>query len=331
MNIIISFWVREAAYVSNGKIKSNLGFLKSAKIKFKRLTGKYDIAFALAGGGCKALYALGVGYKIRSWGLRIREISGVSAGSAFALSIISENEEEAIEYFEEMVKRNKSNFRWLNLLQGKRPFPHENMYRRAIKNSLDLDKIKESGARVFIQAIKAFPRKHKMYNFWNKLNLVPASISAVLLDDRDKERGILNNRVAKIVKKWNLQEIIFTEEDFTYPEIVEQIIMNSSSVPPVVSMQRIKGEYYFDGGLTNNLLLEKFSPGLKRIGVYYEDSTVIGKDPEILKGTYLIRPKRNLPITSFDYTNAPMARATYELGKWEAELHKEKIMEFLKS
>ncbi|MEM7180935.1 MAG: patatin-like phospholipase family protein [Spirochaetota bacterium] len=303
---------------------------------FSRITDKIqtlfppnEISFALAGGGCKALYALGVGYRIRSWGLKIKEISGVSAGSAMALMILSEAEELSIEYFEELLKRNNSNFKLWNLITGKRPWPHESMYRRTIRYGIDFEKIGRSGVRIFIATVKAFPRKNIWKNYWNKLQLIPPTMRAFILDELDKEQGKPCNRVDKIVKKWKLKEIVFTNEDFKYPEVTEQIIMNSSSVPPILSFQNINNEYYLDGSLTNNLLLEKFTPGRKKLAVYYDNTTLIGKDPSVLQETYFIKPKRKLPIEKFDYTNATGARLAYEMGKEDAETHKNKIFSFL--
>jgi predicted acylesterase/phospholipase RssA len=301
------------------------------RFKNSFLSKPKEISFALAGGGCKALFALGVGERLRNWGIRIREISGVSAGSAAALMILSGKEEESIEYFEELLKRNNSNFYVKKLFKGKRPFPHENMYRRTIRYSIDFKKIKESGAKIYISAIKAFPKKTTIKNFWNKLNLIPRTMRAVLLDDRDKDRGIPFNRVEKIINKWNLKEILFTEDDLSSPEIAEQIILNSSSIPPVFSFQKTNGEYYLDGGLTNNLLIEHFSNKYKKIAVYYEDSTLIGKVPDILKDVFLIKPFSKLPIVTFDYTNSLGARKTFEMGREEAEKRKSEIYNFLEA
>ena len=237
---------------------------KTIRKKIKKVFKNNEIALAIAGGGCKALYGLGVGFKLRSWGIKIKEISGVSAGSAIGLMIISQREEEGIEYFEQLLKRNKSNFRPHHLLMGKRPFPHENMYRRTLRYSIDFEKVSRSRVKIFILAVKAFPRKGNFHNYWKKLLLIPKTMRAVLLDEKDKEKGLPGNRVNKIVKDWNLKEVIFTNKDFQYPAITEQIIMNSSSIPPVLSFQRINEEYYLDGGLTNNLLLEQFSNTRKK-------------------------------------------------------------------
>ncbi len=302
------------------------------KTGFYKVFGQPKTALAFAGGGCKALYALGVGSRLRQWGIRFNEMSGVSAGAAFILTILSEREEDALEYFEELVKRNPKNFHITNLLKGKRPYPHEQMYRRAIRTHLDLEKIKKSGTKVFILSIRAFPREEKFYNYYRKARLIPQTARAIILDEKDKEKRIPCDRVGRIVQRWNLTEVIFTEKDFIYPEMVEQIVMNSSSVPPVVSFQRIQGEYYLDGGVTNNLLLEKFSPGIKKIAVYYDDVTIVDKDKRLLDETFLIQPKGGrLPITTFDYTNAKKARATFELGKEDAERLKSKIYEYLYS
>ncbi len=291
---------------------------------------KIEIALAIAGGGCKALYALGVGFKLRKWGISIVEISGVSAGSAIGMMILSKREEEGIEYFEEILRRNNRNFRPWELLLGKRPWPHENMYKRTLRYSIDYEKIQKTKVKFFVQAIKAFPRKNKIQNYWNKLRLIPRTMRAVILDDKDLENGINPTRVQKIIEEWNLTEVLYTNKDFLNHELIEQIIMNSSSIPPVISFQKINEEYYLDGGLTNNLLLEPFSTGLKKIGIYYENTTILTKPKNIFKNTYLIKPEKGLPITTFDYTNSVGAREAFELGKKDAENKKDEIYKFLR-
>ena len=292
---------------------------------------KFEISLAIAGGGCKALYGLGVGFMLRKWGLRIKELSGVSAGSAIAMMILSKREEEGIEYFEELLRRNDSNFRPFQLLKGKRPWPHENMYKRTLQYSIDFNKIIHTKVKIFIHSVKAFPRKKKLINYWNKLRLIPRTMRAVILDEKDLISGKAPTRVKKIIEEWNFQDVLFTNKDFKSENFIEHLIMISSSIPPVVRFQKMDEEYYFDGGLTNNLLLEPFSPNRKKIGVYYEKATILTKSKESLKNTYLINPESVLPITTFDYTNSDGARAAYELGKIDAEKHKDRLYDFLGS
>ncbi|MCB1191682.1 MAG: patatin-like phospholipase family protein [Leptospiraceae bacterium] len=292
---------------------------------------KSKIALAIAGGGCKALYGLGVGYKLRTWGIKINEISGVSAGAASALMILSENEEESIEYFEQLLMRNKSNFHTSNLLKGKRPFPHESMYRRTIRHAIDFEKLKKTKVKIYISAIRAFPFKNNWEDYYNQIMLIPQTMQAVILDDKDKEKGIQGNRVRKIVQDWDLKEVIFTNKDIKHAVIAEQLVLISSSIPPIISFQNINGEYYLDGGLVNNLLLEYHDPKAKKIAIYYEETTLFGKKEECMQNTYFIKPQRKIPIHTFDYTNAKGAREAYEMGKEDAEKHKDKLYAFLES
>jgi predicted patatin/cPLA2 family phospholipase len=290
-----------------------------------------ETALGIAGGGCKAFYGLGVGVELKRWGVKLKELSGVSAGSAMALCLISNAEEDAVEFFEEITRRNDSNFKISNLFFGEKVFPHESMYRRTIRYAMNWERIKNSDSKVYIQTVKAIPKKEEsIKSKFEIAKLIAETAQAFTRDERDKLAGIPCNRTQEVLAKWNMTDVIFTEKDFESPDILEQIIMNSSSIPPVVSLQNAKNEYYLDGGLTNNLVLEYFNQNIPKIGIYYEDRTLIGKTPEILNETYLMKPSIPLPITSFDYTNPQGVRETFELGKKDAIDQKDKILTFLR-
>ncbi|TGL86801.1 patatin-like phospholipase family protein [Leptospira congkakensis] len=290
----------------------------------------YDVSLAIAGGGCKAFYALGVGKTLREWGVRFTELSGVSAGAAMALCILSQTEEESVEYFEEITKRNSRNFHFSNFLRGESTFPHEDMYRRTIRFGMKFDKVLESGAKIWIHSVKAHPKEDSLKNKFRLARLISETGRAFILDDRDRSEGIPANRTAEMIKKWNMEDVDFTEKDFVNSETIEQFIMNSSSIPPIVDFQSVGNEYYLDGGLTNNMFIEAFSSKAKIIGIHYEHNTIVGKDPELLAKSYLITPSKPLPITSFDYTNPKGVRETYELGKADALAQKTAIIDYLR-
>ncbi len=296
-----------------------------------KLPSPYEVNLAVAGGGCKAFYALGFGSKLREFGVRFKGMSGVSAGAAMILCILSETEEKSVEYIASLTRRNEKNFDLARIFRKQHPFPHENIYRRTIRYGLNFEKVRTSPVKIYIQAIQAIPKqKDKLGDFINKAKLISQTARAYILDEIDKEKGIESNRVQKIVEKWNLKEIIYTNEDLNDEKVLEQIILNSSSVPPVVEFQSDKEAYFLDGGLTNNLLLEVFPLQEKKIGIYYEKTTIIGKDPKVLENTLLIYPSRPLKITSFDYTNPEGLIDTFELGRKDAETKKEEILEFAK-
>ncbi|AVV52068.1 patatin-like phospholipase family protein [Leptospira santarosai] len=297
---------------------------------FQGLWLEEEICFAIAGGGCKAFYGLGFGHEMKSWGLKFREVSGVSAGAAMVLCLICGDEEACVSFFENIVRKNSANFYFGRFFKGERMFPHEEIYRKTIRFGMDFQKIVGSGTKVFIHTLRAIPKEDSLRNKFRLARLIAETAKAFLEDERDRRRGLITERMQRILRKWNMKEVLFTEKDFDDEKTVEQIILNSSSVPPVVSVQCHGKEYYFDGGLTNNLLLEVFPPDKKTIGVYYEPTTIVGKDPKLLERCYLQTPSEPLPITSFDYTDPNGVRKAYELGKRDARLNRDKIFEYLK-
>lgn len=291
-----------------------------------------EICLAFAGGGCKALYAMGFGLVLRKKKFIIKEISGVSAGAASALGILSETEDEIIEYLAELTRRNSFNFKLLSLFQGTSPFPHENIYRRLIRHGLNLEKIKSSKVKIKILTVRAIPKKQKlMEDLWTRAKLITETTRAYLLDEVDKMRGLPCNRVSLIMEKWNMEELVYQNKDLKSPEILETIILNSSSIPPVISFQNHNSMYFLDGGLTNNLLIEKFSRNSKILGIYYEDTTIFGKDKKLLEKCFLVKPSKTIPISSFDYTNPEGVKECYELGKEDAKKLLPKIIEYCNS
>ncbi|TGK07089.1 patatin-like phospholipase family protein [Leptospira semungkisensis] len=289
-----------------------------------------EICFAIAGGGCKAFYGLGFGHELKSWGLKLRQVSGVSAGAAMVLCLISETEEETVSFFERIVRKNPRNFYFTRFFRGERAFPHEEMYRKTIRFGMDFQKIIQSGAKVFIHTIKAFPKDDAHKNTFRLARLIAETGKAFIEDERDRGKGLHTERTFRVLRNWNMKEVLFTEADFRDPTVIEQIIMNSSSLPPIVSFQNHGREYYLDGGLTNNLMLEAFPPNAKVIGIHYEQTTLVGKDPHLLDRCFLVTPSKPLPISSFDYTNAKGVREAYEQGKSDAFRSKERILEYLK-
>lgn len=103
-------------------------------------------------------------------GNTLKEISGVSAGAAMALGILSESEDETIEYLAELTKRTSSNFQLTSLFQGKSPFPHENIYRRLIRHGLNLEKIRKSKVKIYIGTVQAIPKNLVLIIFGILLN-----------------------------------------------------------------------------------------------------------------------------------------------------------------
>ncbi|TGK00579.1 patatin-like phospholipase family protein [Leptospira semungkisensis] len=307
---------------------------KGLQTAWQEIGIKKEIALAIAGGGIKAFYGLGVAFALRTWGIRIREVSGVSAGAAMAISTLSETEVDSSHYFQELTKRNPKNFYWNRLLRILPPFPHDSMARRTVSYCLRFSKMLSKSARIRIHTVE-IPResldKNKKGEPIQRLLLAKAAsiIRAYFKDETLRRNGEEPFEVLKKMKAWGWREKVFTEKDFTDHETTTQIVMNSCSAFPVLPLQSFNGNYYLDGGLTNNLLLENFSSDLPRIGVFYEPTTLVGKSRDLLSESLLISPQGPFIEQGFDYTNPELVHYAFEKGKNDAEEQKEKILAHL--
>ncbi|TGL65750.1 patatin-like phospholipase family protein [Leptospira sarikeiensis] len=307
---------------------------KGFQTAWQEFGAKKEIALAIAGGGIKAFYGLGFAFALRTWGIKIKEVSGVSAGAAMAISTLSETEEDSSNYFQELTKRNPKNFYWNRLLRILPPFPHHGMAKRTVEYCLRFSKLISKSAKIRIHTVE-IPNesldKNKSGKPIQRLLLTKAAsiIRAYFKDETLRRKGEEPFEVLKRMKDWGWREKVFTEKDFTDPETVTQIVMNSCSAFPVLPLQSFNGNYYLDGGLTNNLLLEEFSSDLPKIGVFYEPTTLIGKSNSILGDTLLVSPKGPFIEQGFDYTSPSLVKYAFETGRKDAEEQKERILTHL--
>ena len=66
----------------------------------KFLRGPPRVGLAISGGGCKAFFGLGVGQVLLEAGIPITAISGTSAGSAMAFTLISDCTEDVVDFYQ---------------------------------------------------------------------------------------------------------------------------------------------------------------------------------------------------------------------------------------
>jgi len=280
------------------------------------------IGLALSGGGCKAFFGLGVGCVLQEAGIPIDELAGTSAGSAMALTLMSGSAEKVLRYFYAITLRNKSNFHFSRLFRGRRPFPHEGMYRRAITTYMDYEKLRKSRTRVSINALLLPPEKYPPEENWKRLQLYSRMVRAFREEIVQAKRGMFYPVLAKAAIEAELEEVVFHNEDFTSPQRAEDIILASSSVPPLVSFQRIDGNYYLDGGILNNLPILHLEKSDLIVAVYYEKLTRLHAElTGIEEGRTIIyvHPDENLPITTWDYANPNGILQAYEMGRRAGE------------
>lgn len=270
-----------------------------------------------------------MGAVLRDAGLNLVSYSGASAGSAMAASLFARNYRDVVRYFRSVTLRNPSNFHFRNLFLGARPFPHERIYRRAVRTYMDWRVFVESKERIAINALEV---PHELYpTSFARARLLVRIVDAFRKEMKLYREGRYKSLLSECVRACGLVEKVFRNEDIDSPEHLEDIILASSSVPPMVKFQKVKGRYYLDGGITRNLPVALLENVDVAIGIYYnfwtrlqyEGVNVVDGGQEIEKmekgkkagpRVILVSPERDLPIQTWDYANPRGIELAYEAG-----------------
>lgn len=292
--------------------------MQPANVLKKLFNKEPRISLTFAGGGCKAFFALGVGRELLRAGVKIHTISGTSAGSAMAMALISNVADEVVEHFCEITGKNPSNFHFKKIIKGKSPFPHEQMYRQAVAIHTDFDKIKNTEMRIMLNAMLVPPDLYPPDDDFKRTKLLLSIANAYRKEMNLAKKGIYQPVLHDLARRSRLKEVYFTNDDFLNEKAIEDIILVTSSAPPVVRLQKYyDGNYYLDGGLYDNLPLKDLEPHDLHIAVYYLPMTrrfLRYYERDKNKNIFFVYPDDNLPITTMDYANPIGIHKTYLMG-----------------
>ncbi|MCR9144882.1 MAG: patatin-like phospholipase family protein [bacterium] len=303
----------------------------------QKAVGRPRVSIALAGGGCKAFFALGVGHILLHAGLPLRRISGTSAGSAMAMCLLSDSAEESVRYFCAITRRNSANFHWSRLLRGRRPWPHERMYRSTIMSYTDIDRVRRSPIELAVNALRVPAAYQGAANHWQRYHLMGRIIAAYNREYRYSAQGIYRPVMRAIAAEVGLEEHIFTKADLNSDRRAADIVLAASSIWPLLRFQEMEdGELYLDGGITNNLPISSLPREDLVVAVHYDDRRMTRyfyeqSGDDVGRSIHYISPERPLPIEAFDYANADGVRTAYEMGLQSGRAHLPRIRGLLRN
>lgn len=291
-----------------------------------------SIGLAIAGGGCKAFFALGVAESFRREGFHFSAVSATSAGTAMGIAVINQKADEAVDYFCELTARNPSNFNLKRLLSGENPFPHEQMYRETIAKIIDIKTFKKNKVSLAFNAL-SMPYYDSIEEKKWRRKLFFQLFAAYRKEIREANGGRFYPYMYDVARNFALKEVIFTEDDFFDARKIEDIVLATSSAPPVVMTQRRDEVLYLDGGIIDNLPVRLLPDVDLTIAIYYQPSTrriLEYHNRQQGRNILWIHPDGKLPVTVWDYTNPDGVRKAYELGLEAGENHIRLLRQFVK-
>jgi len=245
-----------------------------------------------------------------------------SAGARVATLLLSGRETEAGEFWKQRRNGINSNFEWRKLLRGKRPTPHEPIYRDTMRHAFaegGLERVRSQPFPILILTT-AFPRHMPAYA------AVVLGLCAYNIEKKLRPQMIhpsLGQRVG-------FKAMAFDARACETPEELTYLIIASSATPPFTSLGHFNGQRLLDGGIIDNApaFLADEVPGVGRNLVLLTrpyPPHVTGRQASRL----YIAPAKHLPVHRWDYTRPELIDATIEAGQRDAELYAPLLTDFL--
>jgi predicted acylesterase/phospholipase RssA len=287
------------------------------------MSGRFSVV--LSGGGCKAFWSVGALDELEPSLPPIDHWAGVSAGAAMALTRVSGRFDASFSSFLEAVAANHRNFYPSRVLRRERPFPHNVIYREAVRSLLREDGFARLREGPPVHILLSYVRAGQPF--------VATTFNAVQAFVDRRRRNILHGPVE--LPPGIGTEVVCSREAIDVEQLIDWTLM-SSTIPPITPIRRKAGRRYLDGGLIDNVPIRALpaqarGPGAKilclvshRVRVPREP--VLGADgAEIL----YLAALDDLPVRVWDYTSAERVRAAIDLGRRNAAALRERVLGFL--
>lgn len=260
-----------------------------------------------AGGGSRCLWQLGFWEGANTAGLGLADTvdfaASTSAGCAMATAALVGRPAEALELFKELTARNPRNIHWQNLRpgSGKPLLPHMEMYRAALESFL----VPEDMERLSTKRLEFLMAEFPSY--------LPSSLGTMLaFSVYGLEKHLTGSLHPRWTRKLGFQPLTKGNQDAENVADLINIILASSTVPPVLPTKGYKGLRVLDGGIIDNvpahLADQRAGQTLVLLSKKY-------RKPLPAPGRRIYaQPSEPVRIDKFDYANPGALQATYDLG-----------------
>jgi len=282
-----------------------------------------QLALTLAGGGNRAFWQLGM---LERWWPslepRTASVAACSAGASMAVTWLSGRQQETHEYWLSRRAKVTRNFEWGRLLTGRRPTPHEPIYRDTLRHSL------ADGGLERIRALP-FPLLILTASFpgWMPVSLATAAGMTAYSIERKLAMGKLHPRSGRVI---GFRPVIVDARSCHEPEDLVDLVLASSATPPFTAIGRHRGRRLLDGGMVDNApaFVAEQAPGVARNLILL--TRPYPKESVGWQGTRLyLCPTEPVPINRWDYTSVDRVDATVALGRADAKRHAAALARFL--
>lgn len=287
-------------------------------------TTRPDLGLCLAGGGNRAFWQLGLlevlGENVMP---RVRAVAACSAGAAAAVFLASDRVEAGRSTFAKYRRGIARNFDATRLLRGERPLPHENVYRTTLREAIGEEGFAHLRSRPYPIRILAAEPPARLGGALG----VAAGLAAYQLEKLARPTVLHPTLAPRLGFRAHVHD---ARECASLDELIELVLASSAS-PPITRPGRHAGKSLLDGSLVDNapaFVLDD-EEGVRRTLVLLTRPYPVSATGRRGRRLYLA-PTEPVPAHRWDYReNAPIDE-TIELGRRDAERHRERLEAFLR-
>jgi len=284
-----------------------------------------DLGLVFAAGGNRSFYQLGL---MRGWRdlllPRTRVVAACSAGACMAVVSLTGREAEAEEFWKRRREGLDKNFDWRRLLSGRRPTPHEEIYRETLLCALagsGFERVRSQPFPVYVLTT-GYPK------------VLPPMLAALLglcaykLDGRHPRGARPEGAYAR---RAGFTPVAYDVRSCDAPETLADLIIASSSTPPFTAVGKVSGRRLLDGGIidTAPVFLTDTVPGVRRKVVFLTNPRPADA-PDAGPDFFYAAPETALNVDTWDVTRPERIEETILRGERDAGRLGPGLEEFLR-
>lgn len=267
-------------------------------------------AVVFAGGGSRCFWQVGF-WEVVAPELKIRPtvVAGTSAGAAMACVIFADRIHECINIFMDRVSRNPRNFYPGNIVKREPSFPHYEIYRNTIINTLDEKGFKNLKKGPEIRILFARPPRY----------LGPRSATFVGLLGYVIEKHAMKPVHPKAALRMGFSYEVVPVSSCSTREEVADLILQASCTPPFVPILKRNGGAVLDGGIIDNVPVTAVGENAGKTLLLLTRAYPEKSFPDDSSRLY-VGPSRPVIVSKWDYTSPEKIQDTYDLGRRDGEV-----------